>query len=94
MNAHAADAIFIANWLSLYAATAVLAAIACVLAAATVGCELIRERAWREVRDLRSAFLFAPNIWWRWQRRYLLASPVILAIIGGFAAWLPWSAPL
>lgn len=92
MDARSADAVFIANWMSLYAATALLAAIAFTLAAATVGYEIVRERAWREVRDVRSALLFAPKIWWRWQRRYLLATPVILAIVVYYATWLPWGA--
>lgn len=81
----------IANWLAIYTATAVCCVFAMVLSVTTAGIEIYRERIWRDVHDLRSALLFAPKLWWRWQKRYLFSTPVTLAIVGWFAATLDWS---
>ena len=81
----------IANWISVYAATGICCAIAFSLSIATVATELYRERAWTTITSLRSLVVFVPKTWWRWQQRYLLSTPVTLAIVGSFAATLDWS---
>lgn len=82
----------LANWLSLYVATAVMAAIAAGLAGVAVSVDLYRERRWQELSTLRGALLFAPKLWWRWQKRYLLATPVILAVVVYYSVFLGmWS---
>lgn len=78
----------LANWISLYVATAVMAAIACVLAVISVSYDLYRERGWHELATVRGAVLFAPKLWWRWQKRYLLATPVILSVVLYYSIWL------
>ncbi|WP_347340899.1 hypothetical protein [Sphingomonas lacusdianchii] len=40
---------------------------------------------------MRGAALFLPKVWWRWQKLYLLSTPVTLFIVGWFAATLRWS---
>jgi hypothetical protein len=60
------------------------------LAAATIAIELMREKFWRELKGPADWVLLAPRVWWRWQKRYLLGTPVILAIVGLFAATLDW----
>jgi hypothetical protein len=73
----------LANGLSLYAATglcAAFAALSAVGAAVSVGIEVTRNRKWNELQSLRSVALFGPCLWWRWQTRYVTATPVILAI--------------
>jgi hypothetical protein len=79
------------NWIAIYAATGACCSFACTLSVATVGGEVIRERSWREIPDIKSAALFGPKLWWRWQKRYLLSTPVTLAIVGWFAATLDWT---
>ena len=79
------------NWIAVYAATGICCFFAFVLSATTVGVEVYRERSWRDVRDLRSAVLFGPKLWWRWQKRYLFSTPVTLAIVSWFAFTLDWS---
>lgn len=78
------------NWIALYAATALCSTIAACLAMISVGRELIGERAWTRLFTPREAVLFVPRIWWRWQKRYLTAAPVTLAIVAGFALTLHW----
>ncbi|WP_337847833.1 hypothetical protein [Sphingomonas sp.] len=80
----------IANWLALYLAAGICCAIACTLAVATTALEIYRERSWATVRSLRSAFLFVPKTWWRWQKLYLTSMPVTLGIVGLFAATMSW----
>jgi hypothetical protein len=80
----------LANWLSLYAATGLCAVLATFGAALSVGVEVVCERQWSEVRTLRSAMLFVPKLWLRWQLRYLTATPIILAIVIYYAASLRW----
>lgn len=79
------------NWIALYVGTALLASIAGWVAFVTVAMEFTRERGWREVDSARSAMLLLPRLWWRWQQRYLLGTPVILAIVGWVAASMNWS---
>ena len=78
------------NWLSLYAATGICAMLATFAALVSVGSEVVRDRQWREVSSVRTAVLFVPKLWWRWQKRYLTATPVILAIVGYYATTLTW----
>lgn len=80
----------VTNWLSLYAATGICAVLATFGAALYVGTEVVRGRQWSEVRSVGSAASFAPKLWWRWQKRYLTATPVILAIVGYYATTLRW----
>ncbi|MDO6414421.1 hypothetical protein Q4F19_08510 [Sphingomonas sp. BIUV-7] len=81
------------NWLAIYAATFACCVIALTLSTASVGYELYRERIWStiDVRSPRTMLLFVPKIWWRWQRRYFLSTPVTLAIVSWFGATLSWS---
>lgn len=79
-----------ANWMSLYAATGVCAMLAAFGAALAIGLEVVRAREWLEVRSFGSAALFVPRLWWRWQKRHLTGTPVILAIVAYYAASLPW----
>ncbi len=81
----------LSNWIAIYAATAACCSFALLMSVVTVGADVIRERSWREIRDLKSATLFGPKLWWRWQKRYLLSTPVTLAIVGWFALTLDWS---
>lgn len=81
----------IENWLALYAAVGLCCAFAVVLSITTTAVQLYREQAWSEFRTLRGAALFIPRTWWRWQKLYLLSTPVTLAIVGSFAATLTWA---
>ena len=80
----------LSNWLSLYAAAGICAVLATFAAAISIGLQLVREREWEQVRDARSALLFVPKLWVRWQLRYLTATPVILAIVIYYATTLRW----
>jgi len=71
----------IANWIAVYAATGICCAFAIIY----------RERIWRMVTNGRSTALLIPQIWWRWQKRYLFSTPVTLAIVSAFAFTLDWS---
>ena len=59
-------------------------------AALSIGLEVERAREWLEVRSFGSAALALPRLWWSWQKRYLTATPVILAIVAYYAASLRW----
>ena len=52
-----------ANWLSLYVATAMCCAIAIVLSAGFLASQLYREQPWRQVNGFRAAVLFVPQTW-------------------------------
>ena len=79
-----------ANWLSLYAATGICAMLAAFAAALSLGLEVVRAREWQDMRSFGAAARFLPRLWWRWQQRYLTATPVILAIVGYYATSLSW----
>jgi hypothetical protein len=79
-----------ANWLSLYAATGLCAALAGCGAAIGVAIEVVRNREWNELDSLKSMAWFGPRLWWRWQKRYLTATPVILAIVVYYGFTLHW----
>ena len=81
----------LANWLALYVAAGLCCAIAFALACATTLLELYRERSWATINSVRSAALFLPKTWWRWQKHYLTSTPVTLGIVALFAASLSWS---
>jgi hypothetical protein len=53
--------------------------------------ELHRERAWVGLSSAGDALRFVPKTWWRWQKRYLLSTPVTLVIVVSFAATLSWA---
>lgn len=75
--------------MSIYLATAICCAIALVLSVASVGHELVKERAWVEATSSwKNVVLFAPRVWWRWQKRYLLSTPVTLAIVAYYGTTL------
>lgn len=80
----------LANWLSIYVATGICAALAAFGAATSVGLDVYRAREWRAVRGTAAILLFVPGLWWRWQKRYLTATPMILAIVIYYAASLQW----
>ena len=80
----------LANWIALYAAAGLCCAIAFALAWAATLAEVYRERSWMAVRSVKSAFLFLPKTWWRWQKLYLTSTPVTLGIVAMFAASLHW----
>lgn len=79
------------NWMALYAATGLCCGIASILTASVVVVSLCREGVWKDVRTLKSAALFLPRAWWRWQRLYFLSTPVTLAIVSSFGLTLSWS---
>ena len=81
----------IANWMAIYAAAGLCCAIAFTLAVVTVGLEFHRERGWTGPHTWRSALVFVPKLWWRWQKRYLVGAPATLAIVAWFALTLDWS---
>lgn len=81
----------ISNWISIYVAAGICCAIAITLSVATLSYQLYSERAWSQLQSVRGALLFLPKAWWRWQKLYLLSTPVTLAVTGSFAASLSWS---
>ena len=81
----------ILNWAAIYAATAVCCTIASIVSIGSLAVEVWRERAWTATTDWTSRLLFVPKLWLRWQRRYLLSTPVTLAVVGWFALTLDWS---
>lgn len=81
----------IANWIAIYLAAALCCGIAMVLSVSMTLHGLWQDKAWQEVRTVRGAALFLPRAWWRWQKLYLLSTPVTLAIVSYFAATMSWS---
>jgi hypothetical protein len=81
----------LANWSALYLATALCCAIAATLASGTLVIQLAKDRPWQSVATLRGAAVLIPKTWWRWQKLYLLSTPVTLAIVGAFAVSLSWT---
>ena len=79
-------------WMSLYAATTVCCAIALCLSVIRVGVQLVRERIWLVTIGWKAWSLLLPRVWWRWQKTYLLSTPVTLAIVIAFGFSLPWGA--
>jgi len=81
----------LSNWLALYVAAGLCCAIAFALACATAAFEIYRDRSWSTVKSVRSAVLFLPRTWWRWQKLYLTSTPVTLGIVSLFAASMRWA---
>ncbi|TGX49138.1 hypothetical protein E5A73_20065 [Sphingomonas gei] len=81
----------LANWIALYAATGLCCGIALILSIIVTIGEFHRTRAWTSVKTPADALRLVPRTWWRWQRRYLLSTPVTLLIVGSFAATLSWT---
>ena len=81
----------LANWMALYAATGILAMIAGFLAFGMLAGQLYREQAWRRIDGVRTAALFVPQTWWRWQKLYLRSTPVTMAIVMFFGSSMSWS---
>lgn len=81
----------LSNWLALYLAAGICCAIACTIAVATTAAEIYRDRSWTTVRSVRSAILFLPKTWWRWQKLYLTSMPATLGVVGLFAVSMTWS---
>lgn len=81
----------IGNWIALYVAAGLCCGIAVVLSVAIALIEIYRERAWTNINSFRSAALFLPKTWWRWQKLYFISTPVTLGIVGAFAASMSWS---
>ena len=79
------------NWVALYTATGLCCAIAMVLSISVASFRLYREQSWQDVRTVRGAVLSLPKAWWRWQKLYLLSTPVTLAIVVSFGLSLTWS---
>lgn len=84
------SALELQNWIALYAAAGLCCLFAIVLSIGAICVELYREGVWRDLTSLRATLLFVPRAWWRWQKLYLLSTPVTLGIVGSFAATLPW----
>jgi len=80
----------LANWLTLYAATGICAMLAACGAAVSVVLDLRQSREWKELNSLKGITLFVPRFWWRWQKRYLTATPVILLIVVYYGFTLDW----
>lgn len=80
-----------ANWMALYVATGICCAMAFALSCGMVMCAVYREHSWTAITFLRSALLFVPRTWWRWQKLYLTSMPVTLVIVIMFAASMRWS---
>jgi hypothetical protein len=85
------SALEIQNWMALYAAASLCCAFAVVLSVGAVAIDLFREQAWTNMKTVKGAVLFMPKAWCRWQKLYLLSTPVTLAIVVSFAATLSWS---
>lgn len=81
----------IANWIAIYLAAGLCCSIAMVLSVTVTLHGMWQNRVWSDVRTVRGALLFLPKAWWRWQKLYLLSTPVTLAIVGSFAWSMRWS---
>lgn len=80
----------IANWVALYSATGLCCGIAMLLSVLVLSRRLWREKVWRDPRGMKELILFVPRAWWRWQKLYLLSTPVTLAVVGYFGLTLSW----
>jgi hypothetical protein len=80
----------IVNWVAIYVAAAIGCAIAMILSVGATLHGLWQDKAWQDVRSVRGPALFLPRAWWRWQKLYLLSTPVTLGIVSYFAATMTW----
>lgn len=81
----------LSNWIAIYVATGICCGLAMTLSISTLSIQLYREQAWSQFANLRSAILFVPKTWWRWQKLYFTSTPVTLGIVCSFAATLSWT---
>ena len=85
------SAVELHNWIALYAAAGVCCALGMIMSLGLILVQLYREQAWATLTTGRGLLLFIPNTWWRWQKLYLLSTPVTLGIVGAFATTLAWT---
>jgi hypothetical protein len=85
------SALEIANWIAIYLAAGICCAIAMSLSVTVTAHTMWRDKVWQDVHTVRGAVLFLPAMWWRWQKLYLLSTPVTLAVVCYFAATMRWS---
>jgi hypothetical protein len=85
-------AIEITNWIALYVATFCCCIIALVLSVGVLIYDLSTDGTLRKPLPLTllGRLMLAPRLWWRWQKLYLLSTPVTLMIIAYFALSLQW----
>ena len=81
----------IANWIAIYLAAGICCGMAMLLSVSVTVHGMWHEKVWQDVRTIRGAALFLPKAWWRWQKLYLLSTPVTLGIVSYFAATMSWS---
>ncbi len=81
----------ISNWIAIYLAAGLCCAIAMALSVSFALHGLWRDRAWADAGTVKGAVLFLPKLWWRWQKLYLLSTPVTLGIVCYFAASMSWT---
>ncbi len=81
----------IQHWTALYLATGIACGLAATLSALALICQILKERSSALPDSWTAGFRVLLHLWWRWQKLYWLATPVILAIVIGFAASLEWS---
>ena len=85
-------AIEITNWIALYVATFCCCTIALVLSVGFLIYDLSIDGTLR--KPLPSTplglLMLVPRLWWRWQKLYLLSTPVTLTVIAYFALSLRW----
>jgi hypothetical protein len=81
----------IANWVAIYLAAGICCGIAMLLSVSVTAHGLWKDEVWQDLRTIRGAALLLPKAWWRWQKLYLLSTPVTLGIVGSFAATMSWT---
>ncbi len=81
----------IASWIAIYLAAAMCCAIAMAMSVSVTVHGLYWDKAWEDVRTVRGAVLFLPKAWLRWQKLYLLSTPVTPGIVSYFAGTMTWS---
>lgn len=85
------SALEISNWVAIYLAAGLCCGIAMFLSVGVTAHNLWREKAWNDLSSIGGAALFLPKVWWKWQKLYLLSTPVTLLIVGWFAATMRWA---
>lgn len=82
------NAAILDNWIAIYLLTSWLCLVAASLAAISVALDVWRKEV--RPRTIGGWIALVPRLWWRWQLRYWLGTPAILAIVGAFGASLEW----
>lgn len=75
-------------WLTLYAATGLLAILCAVLATATTSWEYLSGRRTLSFSTWTDRVTALPRLWLRWQLNYLTGTPAIAAISLYFAGYI------